>query len=164
MEMVAAVLVASDSRSASEREELSGPAAQEALADLGVGVVEIAVVPDEVDALVAKLEEWIVREDIALVLTSGGTGLAPRDVTPEATLKVVERLVPGIPELLRGESLKITPHAALSRAIAGVANKTLIINMPGSPKAVRESVGFLEKLLPHALETVLGRAVECARP
>jgi molybdopterin adenylyltransferase len=163
MEKIAAVLVASDSRSAKNRAELSGPAAAEALEQLGVGVVEVAVVPDDVDLLAQKLREWIDRDDIALILTSGGTGLAPRDVTPEATRRVIEREAPGIPEMLRAKSLQITPHAALSRAVAGVANRTLVINLPGSPKAVKESIGFLAATLPHALETVTGRAVECGR-
>jgi len=163
MEKIAAVLVASDSRSTNERVELSGPAAREALEALSIGVAEVAVVPDEIDALAGKLTEWSAREDIVLVLTSGGTGLGPRDVTPEATRRVIEREAPGIPEMLRMRSLEITPHAALSRAVAGVANRTLIINLPGSPRAVKESIEFLAPALPHALETVAGRAVECAR-
>lgn len=161
---LACVLVASDSRSAKQRAEHSGPAAQEALEGVGIDVVEIAVVPDEVEPLAQKMREWARRDDIRLVVTSGGTGLAPRDVTPEATAAVIEREVPGIAEMLRAKSLEITPHAALSRAIAGVVNRTLIINLPGSPKAVKESVQFLAPLLPHALETVGGEAVECAAP
>ena len=163
MEAVACVLVASDSRSTGRNADLAGPAAVAALADLGIGVIDVAVVPDERAAIAAKLVEWCDRDDVALILTSGGTGLAPRDVTPEATIDVIEREAPGIPELLRAESLKVTPHAALSRAVAGVRNRTLIVNLPGSPKGVRESVGFLARLLPHALETVTGRAVECGR-
>ncbi len=163
MEKIAAILIASDSRSANDRAELSGPAAEEALTALDIGVSEIAVVPDEVDRLADKLRKWSAREDLLLILTSGGTGLAPRDVTPEATRRVIERDVPGIPEMLRAKSLEITPHAALSRAVAGVVNRTLIINLPGSPKAVKESIEFLAPLLPHALETTAGRAVECAR-
>ncbi|MDJ0763960.1 MAG: MogA/MoaB family molybdenum cofactor biosynthesis protein [Myxococcota bacterium] len=162
MEPIAAVLVASDSRSSKARAEHSGPAAQDALEALGIGVVEVAVIPDEVDLISQQLNKWAETEGIYLILTSGGTGLSPRDVTPEATRSVIEKEVPGIPELLRAKSLAITPHAALSRGIAGVINNTLIINLPGSPKAVRESISFLAPLLPHALETVAGRAVECA--
>jgi len=161
---LACVLVASDSRSAQKKAELAGPAAKDSLEALGIHVVEIAVVPDEIEPLAAKMREWAAREDIHLVVTSGGTGLAPRDVTPEATQEVIEREVPGIPEMLRARSLEITPHAALSRARAGVRNRTLIINLPGSPKAVKESVEFLAPVLPHALETVAGQAVECASP
>ncbi|MCP4605794.1 MAG: MogA/MoaB family molybdenum cofactor biosynthesis protein [Proteobacteria bacterium] len=164
MEKIAAVLVASDSRSANNRAELSGPAAKQALETIGIGVVEIAVIPDEIDLIAQKLAEWSERNDIALILTSGGTGLAPRDVTPEATRQVIEREVPGIPEMLRAKSLEITPHAALSRAVSGVVNRTLIINLPGSPRAVKESVDFLCAVLPHAIETATGRAQECAQP
>ena len=163
MEEIAAVLVASDSRSAGQRAELSGPAAVEALRALGIGVRETAVVEDEVEPLAAKMREWSDQEDIFLILTSGGTGLAPRDHTPEATRQVIEREVPGIPEMLRAKSLEITPHASLSRAVAGVRKRTLIVNLPGSPKAVQESIEFLAPLLPHALDTVAGRTVECAR-
>ncbi|HUT79119.1 MAG TPA: MogA/MoaB family molybdenum cofactor biosynthesis protein [Polyangia bacterium] len=163
MEAVACVLVASDSRSAGRNADLAGPAAVAALSDIGIGVLDVAVVPDDRKAIADKLIEWCGRDDVALIVTAGGTGLAPRDVTPEATRDVIEREVPGIPELLRAESLKLTPHAALSRAAAGVRNRTLIVNMPGSPRGVRESIGFLARLLPHALETVTGRAVECAR-
>jgi len=163
MEHIAAVIVASDSRSDGRREDLTGPAAEEALAELGVGVVEVAVVPDERDALAQKMIELSDRGDVLLILTAGGTGLTPRDVTPEATRDVIERDAPGIAELIRLRSLEVTPHAALSRAIAGVRKQTLIVNMPGSPKAVKESIGFLAPVLSHALETVSGRAVECAR-
>lgn len=163
MEPIACVLVASDSRSAGRNADLAGPAAVAALADLGIGVIDVAVVPDDRRAIAAKLIEWCDLDDVALVLTAGGTGLAPRDVTPEATGDVIERAAPGIPELLRAESLKVTPHAALSRAVAGVRGRTLIINLPGSPRGVKESIGFLARLLPHALETASGRAVECGR-
>ena len=163
MEEIAAVLIASDSRSAGQRAELSGPAAVEALHALGIGVRETAVVEDEVEPLAEKMRQWSDQEDIFLILTSGGTGLAPRDHTPEATRQVIEREVPGIPEMLRAKSLEITPHASLSRAVAGVRKRTLIINLPGSPKAVQESIEFLAPLLPHALDTVAGRTVECAR-
>jgi len=95
-------------------------------------------------------------------VTTGGTGLAPRDVTPEATLAVVDRIAPGFAEVMRAESLKKTPHAMLSRAVAGTRKKTLIINLPGSPKAVRECLDAIMPALPHAIETLRGEAVECA--
>jgi molybdopterin adenylyltransferase len=162
MEKIAAVIVASDSRSGGRREDLTGPAAAAALAELGVGTIEVAVVPDEVDALRDAMVRLADRGDVLLLLTCGGTGLGPRDVTPEATLEVVERAVPGIPQLLRQRGLELTPHAALSRGIAGIRGTTLIVNLPGSPAAVRENIGFLAPVLAHALETVAGRAVECA--
>lgn len=163
MEPLAVVIVASDSRSDGRREDLTGPAAREALEEIGIGTAAMEIVPDEIEALADAMVRWCDREDILLVLTCGGTGLSPRDVTPEATLEIVERAVPGIPQLLRQRSLEITPHAALSRGLAGIRNGTLIVNLPGSPKAVRESIGFLAPVLPHALETVSGRAVECGR-
>jgi molybdenum cofactor synthesis domain-containing protein len=163
MERIAAVIVASDSRSDGRREDLTGPAAEEALAGIGIGVVEVVIVPDERDALAAKMIELADRGDVLLILTAGGTGLAQRDVTPEATRDAIDRDAPGIAELIRLRSLEVTPHAALSRAAAGVRGRTLIVNLPGSPKAVKEAIGFLAPVLPHALETVSGRAVECAR-
>jgi molybdenum cofactor synthesis domain-containing protein len=163
LERIAAVLVASDSRADGRRVDETGPAAEAALAALGIGIVEVAVVPDERARLAQKLAELADRDGVHLVLTAGGTGLSPRDVTPEATREVIERDAPGLAELLRARSLAVTPHAALSRGIAGVRGRALIINLPGSPKAVRESIDFLADALPHALEVVAGRAVECGR-
>lgn len=162
MEKIAAIIVASDSRSDGLREDLTGPAAVEALAELGVGTIEVAIVKDDFDALADKLVELADRGDVLLLLTCGGTGLSPRDVTPEATLEVIERAVPGIPQLLRQRGLEVTSLAALSRGIAGIRGRTLIVNLPGSPRAVRESISFLAPILPHAIETVAGSAVECA--
>jgi len=110
-----------------------------------------AIVPDEFQAIAGTLKEWC-EEEVNLILTSGGTGFAPRDITPEATKSVIERETPGIVEALRAESLKITRHAMLSRAAAGIRGRTLIINMPGNPKAVRENLDVLLPVLPHALE------------
>lgn len=110
-----------------------------------------AIVPDEIDDIVTIITSWC-HEGLDLILTTGGTGFAPRDVTPEATLKVIEKLTPGIAEALRQESLKITPHAMLSRAVAGIRQGTLIINLPGNPKAVKENLDVLMLVLPHALE------------
>lgn len=112
---------------------------------------EQAIVPDEEGEIVAALRRWV-HAGLHLILTTGGTGFAPRDVTPEATRRVIEREAPGIAEALRAESLKITAHAMLSRGIAGIAGRTLIINLPGSPKAVAESVDILLPVLPHALD------------
>ena len=163
MDKIAAVLVASDSRSGGQRADLTGPAAAAALAEIGIGVAEIAVVPDETGPIAAQLRAWAERGDLLLAITAGGTGLGPRDVTPEATRSVIEREVPGIAELVRLRGLDVTPHAALSRGVAGIRGRMLIVNLAGSPRAVREGIGFLAPLLPHALQTVSGRAVECAR-
>jgi molybdopterin adenylyltransferase len=159
----AAVIVASDSRSDGTRVDQTGPAAERALAELGIETASIAVVPDDIAALSAAIRRWAAEPGIALILTAGGTGLSPRDVTPEATLAVIERTVPGIPELLRQQSLRVTPKAALGRGVAGIVNRTLVINLPGSPRAVTETIGFLAPILPHAIETLLGEAVECGR-
>jgi molybdenum cofactor synthesis domain-containing protein len=120
-------------------------------------------VPDDRETIAAKLREFADEKGLDLVLTTGGTGFGPRDVTPEATLDVVERLVPGIPELMRMESYKITPRAVLSRATAGIRGGTLIVNLPGSPKAVKESLDWILPALPHGLEILKGLAGECAR-
>ncbi|MCB8968632.1 MAG: molybdopterin adenylyltransferase [Ardenticatenaceae bacterium] len=116
-----------------------------------------AIIPDEFETIVQTLRQWC-DEGVNLILTSGGTGFAPRDVTPEATRQVIERETPGIAEALRAESLKITRHAMLSRAVAGIRGQTLIINLPGSPKAVRENLDVLLPVLPHALDLLVGAA------
>jgi molybdenum cofactor synthesis domain-containing protein len=115
------------------------------------GSASQAIVPDDEQQIAETLIDWC-ESGIALILTSGGTGFAPRDVTPEATRQVIDREAPGIAEALRAESLKITRHAMLSRAVAGIRSRTLIVNMPGNPKAVRENLDVLLPILPHALE------------
>lgn len=145
-----------------EREDLGGPALARALAEgwpagarQGQGdveIAEVAVVPDERDQIAAKLIEWSDLLRLDLVLTTGGTGFAPRDVTPEATLVVLERHAPGLAEAIRAESLRITPHAMLSRGVAGMRKRTLIVNLPGSPRGAVESLGFILPVLPHAIE------------
>jgi len=156
------ILIASDKGSAGVREDKSGPALEQALTGVA-HVAKTVVVPDDRERIAAELRLLADSGENDIIFTSGGTGLAPRDVTPEATLDVVERLVPGIPEAMRAESLKITKHAMLSRATAGIRKKTLIINMPGSPKAVAECMTAILPALPHAVETLRGEAYECAR-
>lgn len=166
----AAILTASDKGARGEREDLSAQAIREVLAGLGqsggpvIEVVTYRVVPDELEMIKESLLVICQQEKVDLILTTGGTGLGPRDVTPEATLAVVERLVPGIPEVMRATGMTKTPHAMLSRAVAGVRGRTLIINLPGSPRAVRECLEAILPALPHALEIVSGRGGECARP
>jgi molybdenum cofactor synthesis domain-containing protein len=150
------VLTISDKGSAGEREDLSGPAIREMLQAAGATVARTVVIPDERDAITLTLEAWADAGDLDVLLTTGGTGLAPRDVTPEATLAVIEREAPGIAEALRLESLKVTPMAMLSRGVAGIRGKTLIVNLPGSPKAVRECLAVLMPVLEHAVETLRG--------
>jgi len=156
------ILTISDRGSRGERVDESSKAIREVLAQLDVDVKRYEIIPDEVDIISAELTEWADEEKLDLILTTGGTGLSPRDVTPEATLRVVDKLAPGFAEVMRSESLKITPMGMLSRAVAGVRASTLIINLPGSPKAVRECLGAIMPALPHAVEVVRGEAVECA--
>jgi len=155
------ILTVSDKGSRGEREDESGRAIKETLASLDANLVKYDVVPDEREVISGKLIEWVDEEGIDLILTTGGTGLTPRDVTPEATLAVVDRLAPGFVEAMRAESLKVTPTAMLSRAVCGIRGRSLIINLPGSPKAVRECLGVILPALPHAIETLRGEAGEC---
>ncbi len=155
-----AVLTLSDKGSRGEREDKSGPAIAEMLKGLGE-VKYYDILPDERDLIKNKLLEYVDKVD--LILTTGGTGLSPRDVTPEATHDVIEREIPGIAEAMRMEGLKKTSRAMLSRAIAGVKGQTLIINMPGSPKAVKEHMEVILDVIPHAIEKIKGDATECGR-
>ena len=155
------IITASDKGSQGEREDLSAKAIQEETRELGE-MVAYDVVPDEQNLLEAKMIEFTDVAQVNLLFTTGGTGFSPRDVTPEATLAVIERFVPGIGEVMRSESLKVTPKAMLSRGIAGIRKKTLIINLPGSPKAVRECLRAILPALPHGIDILLGQASECA--
>ncbi|HSH04976.1 MAG TPA: MogA/MoaB family molybdenum cofactor biosynthesis protein [Anaerolineae bacterium] len=147
-----AILTVSDRATTGEYTDHSGPLIAEYLQEHTNWLPQAqTIVPDEQPVIVHTLQQWVTA-DIALILTTGGTGFAPRDITPEATRQVIEREAPGLAEALRAESLKITRHAMLSRAVAGIAAQTLIINLPGSPKAVRESLDILMPVLPHALD------------
>ncbi len=155
-----AVLTLSDKGSRGEREDKSGPA----IADILQGIAEVKhsdILPDERDLIRDRLLEYAGKVD--LILTTGGTGLSPRDVTPEATRDVIEREVPGIAEAMRMEGLKKTNRSMLSRAVAGVRGQTLIINLPGSPKAVKENLQAVLDVIPHAIEKIKGDTGECAR-
>jgi molybdopterin adenylyltransferase len=155
------ILTISDRGWRGEREDRSGEAIKQVLAALDTHLVRYDIVPDEKDIISQKLVQWADNEGIDLIITTGGTGLSPRDVTPEATLAVVERIVPGFAEAMRAESLKKTPMAVLSRGVAGIRGSSLIINLPGSPKAVRECLDVILPALPHAIEVLKGEAVEC---
>ena len=154
-----AVVTVSDKGAAGQREDRSGPLLGELLLPWG-DIERSVLLPDEKAALVKELKR-LVEEGMDAIFTSGGTGLSPRDITPEATLEVIEKPVPGIAEAMRRESYAATPRAMLSRAAAGISGKTLIVNLPGSPKAVRECFSVLEPVLDHALETLTGRGGEC---
>lgn len=148
------ILTVSDRCARGEREDLSGPALAGAVAAglPGAGVVERAVVPDEPEAIAARLTHWADVAGFDLILTTGGTGFAPRDVTPEATRAILDREAPGMAEAMRAASLRVTPHAMLSRAVVGIRGRTLIVNLPGSPKGAVENLAILLPVLPHALE------------
>lgn len=158
-----AILTASDKGSRGEREDLSASVIRELVERIEGEVVAYAVVPDDREILAQKLREFCDEVGADLVLTTGGTGFGPRDVTPEATRDVIEREVPGLPEAMRAAGLKATPRAMLSRAIAGIRGKSLIINLPGSPKGVRENLETILPALPHGLAILKGEASECAR-
>src|SRR5690242_2255346 len=158
------VLTLSDRSAAGQREDLSGPAARDLLlaAIPDSAIARQAVIPDDRPTIEATLRAWADADGLALIVTTGGTGLAPRDVTPDATRAVLDYEVPGIAEAMRAASLAHTPLGMLSRALAGVRGRTLIINLPGSPKAVRECLAAIAPALPHALEKLAGDPNECA--
>jgi molybdopterin adenylyltransferase len=156
------ILTISDKGWRGERQDKSGPAIRQSLDASQAQVEKCEIVPDEMDAIIERLKAWSDEAGIDVIITTGGTGLAPRDVTPEATLSVVDRVVPGMAEAMRWKSLEKTATAMLSRAVAGVRGHSLIINLPGSPKAVRECLEVILPVLPHAVETLRGEASECA--
>jgi len=155
-----AILTLIDKGSKGEREDASGPAIREMLKEIDARVDYLDILPDEKELIKEKLIEYCKLVD--LVLTTGGTGLSPRDVTPEATLEVIEKQVPGLAEAMRIEGLKKTRRSMLSRAVAGVRGRTLIINLPGSPRAVKENIDIILDVLPHAIEKIKGDPSECA--
>jgi len=157
----AGILTISDKGSKGERQDKSGEAIREILSKMGARIVNYDIIPDEKELIAEKLVKWADGDNLDVVITTGGTGLTPRDVTPEATLAVVDRIVPGFAEAMRAESLKKTPHAMLSRAVVGTRGQCLIVNLPGSPGAVRECLAVILPALPHAVETLRGLAGEC---
>ncbi len=159
--MKAGILTLSDKGSRGEREDLSGAVIKEMLEGSGIAVTEYEVIPDEAGLISSELIRWSDSKRLNLIITTGGTGLSPRDVTPEATLAVIEKRVPGMEEAMRAESLKKTPNAMISRAVAGIRGHTLIVNLPGSPKAVSENLGVILPALPHALSKLGGDMGDC---
>lgn len=161
--MRAAIITSSDSGYAGEREDLSGPVIREILEQNGYEVVHMILLPDDRKMLADEMARVADEHVAELLLTTGGTGFSPRDCMPEATADIAERMVPGIPEAIRAYSMTITPRAMLSRASACIRKSTLIINLPGSPKAVRESLEYIMPSLEHGLEILTGEATNCAR-
>ena len=161
MKYRAAVITVSDRSSKGQREDSSGPLLKELLEGADYLLTESLIVPDEADLIAGALKRIADSGSADAVFTTGGTGFSPRDVTPEATRRVIEREVPGIPEAMRQNSMMITKKAMLSRAVAGIRKKTLIINLPGSPKAVRENLLFILDTVKHGLEVLAGSVSDC---
>lgn len=160
MNITVAIITVSDRSARGERKDLSGEEIKNWAQQKGFDIAEVIVVPDEFSVLRDNLIR-ICETEVRLILTTGGTGFAPRDITPEATLSVIEKHTPGFAEAMRSKSMEITPHAMLSRAVAGIRKKTLIINLPGSPKAVRENLAVIEKALPHAIDLINSNVTDC---
>jgi len=156
----AGILTISTKGAKGQREDKSGPVIRDMVSAAGNRVVEYAVIPDDRSLISIRLVDWADRGDMDVILTTGGTGLSDSDVTPEATIVVVDKLVPGIPELIRIETSRKTPTAILSRGVAGVRKKCLIINMPGSPKAVSEWLGLVLPVIQHAVDIIKGTVTE----
>ena len=160
--MKAVILTISDKGSRGERVDTSGPALKQWLEEHGVSTVALEIIPDEEAQIADRLMHWTAQVSPHLLLTTGGTGVSPRDVTPEATQRVVDRLIPGLAELMRLRSLQVTPRAALSRAVAGIRQGTLILNLPGSPKGALENLEAVWPALPHAIAKIRGDQSDCA--
>jgi molybdenum cofactor synthesis domain-containing protein len=160
--MRAGVLTISNKGFKKEREDKSGPVVCDILSGIGAVIENYEIVPDEKEAITAKLLQYADELNLDLVVTTGGTGVSPADITPEATREVIDKEIPGIAEAMRMESLKVTPHAVISRGIAGIRGQTLIINLPGSPKAASENLRTVLKAIPHAVSKIKGDPSECA--
>jgi molybdenum cofactor synthesis domain-containing protein len=154
------ILTISDKGAQGKRDDISGNVIRESFAALGCRIAQYEIVPDEGEVISQRLADWADRGEVDVIITTGGTGLSPRDVTPEATLSVVDKVVPGLAEAMRARSLEKTPMAMLSRAMAGVRAQCLIVNLPGSPRAVRECLDVVMPAIPHAIEIIKGEVTE----
>ncbi len=161
MMITGGVITVSDKGSRGEREDISGREIIRTLVNLGIRVDDYEIVPDEKESIQGKIREYIDTKNLDLVVTTGGTGVSPRDVTPDATLEILDRELPGMAEAMRRESMKKTPHAMISRAVAGVRGQSLIINLPGSPKGARENLAVIIPALRHTIEKIRGDDSDC---
>ncbi len=162
--MKVGLLILSDKGAAGQREDRSGPALAAWLTERGARVDDVTILPDDVDDITATLRSWADAQRYDLILTCGGTGVSPRDVTPEATLAVAQQIVPGFGEVMRRRSLEKTPHALISRALAAIRGQTLIVNLPGSPRAAIENLAAVWDAVPHAIAKIQGDPSDCAGP
>jgi molybdenum cofactor synthesis domain-containing protein len=160
----AAIVTVSDRGSRGEREDASGVAIEAILRQNGFDIRHRVIIPDEIPIIQSVLRRFADEQKVALIVTTGGTGVSPRDVTPEATLAVLDRIVPGMAEAMRAASLQKTPHAMISRAVAGIRGWTLIVNLPGSPGGAVENLNVLLPALPHALQKIQGDMSDCSIP
>jgi len=158
-----AILTISDKGFLGQREDTSGPGLEEPLQQIGARMIHYEILPDERPLIAARLRELADEGKVDLILTTGGTGVSPRDVTPEATREVLEREIPGLAEAMRARSLTITPHAMISRAVVGIRRRCLIINLPGSPRGARENLEVVLPILDHLIKKIQGDPSECAR-
>jgi molybdenum cofactor synthesis domain-containing protein len=162
MVISAGVITISDRGSRGEREDLSGREIVDMLKGISVDVVHTTIIPDEKDQIKASIIDFTDNRKLDLIVTTGGTGVSPRDVTPDATLEVIDKEVPGMAEAMRRQSATVTPHAMISRAVAGIRGCSLIVNLPGSPRGVRENLAVILPALKHAIEKIKGDDAECA--
>lgn len=156
VDILAVVLTVSDRCARGEQEDVSGPVLVELLEEMGAQITAREILADDLEPLAGKLRSYALRADVNLIVTTGGTGFAPRDNTPEATRAVIEREAPGLSEAMRSQTLEQTPMAMLSRGLCGIRSGALIVNLPGSPKGVRESFGVIRPVLPHAIALLAG--------
>jgi molybdenum cofactor synthesis domain-containing protein len=158
----AGIITVSDKGSQGKREDKSGPVIAELLAGAAVSIKRTMIIPDEIDQISQAIVQFADVEKLDLILTTGGTGVSPRDLTPDATLKVLDKEIPGMAEAMRASSMKVTPHAMISRAVAGIRGRSLIINLPGSPKGAKENLSVVMPALTHTMEKIQGDERDCA--